>query len=63
MYSYAVKLLIDLFTQNQHITFTQSLVPIAIFIGAQAILDGSWRTHDFAQLKSMPYVFQRMYVS
>lgn len=60
MYNYAVKLLIDLFTQDQHITFEQSLTPIAVFIGAQVVLDGAWRMHNFAQLKSMPYILQNM---
>lgn len=60
MYNYAVKLLIDLFTQTQHITFEQSLTPVAVFIGAQMVLDGAWRMHNFAQLKSMPYILQNM---
>ena len=60
MYNYAVKLLIDLFTQNQHITFTQSCQPIALFVGAQIMLDGAWRAHNFAQLKCMPYILQNM---
>lgn len=60
MYNYAVKLLIDLFTQNQHITFAQSWQPIALFVGAQVILDGAWRAHNFAQLKCMPYILQNM---
>jgi ATP-binding cassette subfamily B protein len=60
MYNYAVKLLVDLFTQNQHITFTQSWQPIAVFIGAQILLDGAWRIHNFAQLKCMPYILQNM---
>ena len=60
MYNYAVKLLIDLFTQNQHITFAQSWQPIALFVGAQVMLDGAWRAHNFAQLKCMPYILQNM---
>jgi len=60
MCNYAVKLLIDLFTSNQHITFQQSLKPIAIFVGAQMVLDGAWRAHNFAQLKSMPYILQNL---
>lgn len=60
MYNYAIKLLIDLFTQNQHITFAQSWRPIALFIGGQVILDGAWRVHNLAQLKSMPYILQNM---
>ncbi|WP_316354578.1 ABC transporter ATP-binding protein [Candidatus Trichorickettsia mobilis] len=60
MYNYAVKLLIDLFTQNQHITLAQSWQPIALFVGAQVILDGAWRAHNFAQLKCMPYILQNM---
>ena len=60
IYNYAVKLLLDLFTQNAQITFAQSYKPIICFIMSQAILDGAWRAHNFAQLKSIPYVFQNM---
>ncbi|HJD61953.1 MAG TPA: ABC transporter ATP-binding protein [Rickettsia endosymbiont of Columbicola hoogstraali] len=58
IYNYAVKLVLDLFTQNEQITFAQSYKPIMVFIAAQALLDGAWRAHNFAQLKSLPYVFQ-----
>ncbi|XVN42473.1 MAG: ABC transporter ATP-binding protein [Candidatus Rickettsia vulgarisii] len=52
IYNYAVKLLIDL--------FTQSIKPVAFFVGSQAVLDGAWRAHNFAQLKCMPYILQDM---
>ncbi|MCX7337814.1 MAG: ABC transporter ATP-binding protein [Alphaproteobacteria bacterium] len=58
--NYAVKLLIDLFTQNHHITFAQSWKPIALFVSAQVIMDGSWRAHNFAQLKCVPYILQNI---
>jgi ATP-binding cassette, subfamily B, bacterial len=58
IYNYAVKLLIDLFTQFENITFKQAFWPIFWFFTAQIILDGGWRIHNFAQLKTMPYVFQ-----
>ncbi|WP_341757812.1 ABC transporter ATP-binding protein [Candidatus Tisiphia endosymbiont of Ditula angustiorana] len=58
IYNYAIKLLIDLFTQNQNITFEQSWKPITIFISSQIILDGAWRMHNFAQLKCMTYILQ-----
>lgn len=60
LYNYAVKLIIDLFTQDQTIHFHQAWMPISVFIGAQVILDTGWRIHNFAQLKSIPYVFQTM---
>ncbi|ABV79493.1 multidrug ABC transporter ATP-binding protein [Rickettsia bellii] len=60
IYNYAVKLVLDLFTQNEKITFAQSYKPIMVFIAAQAILDGAWRAHNFAQLKTLPYVFQNI---
>ncbi|MFU7501152.1 MAG: ABC transporter ATP-binding protein [Candidatus Tisiphia sp.] len=60
IYNYAIKLLIDLFTQNQNITFEQSWKPITIFISSQIILDGAWRMHNFAQLKCMPYILQNI---
>jgi hypothetical protein len=56
--SYAVKLLIDLFTQNTHISLEQSFYPILIFIASQSIVDIAWRAHNFAQLKSIAYVLQ-----
>ncbi|MGI4753213.1 MAG: ABC transporter ATP-binding protein [Janthinobacterium lividum] len=31
-----------------------------VFIAAQALLDGAWRVHNFAQLKTLPYVLQNM---
>lgn len=63
IYNYAVKLLIDLFTQNQHITIENSYKPVAWFLGAQVILDGGWRAHNFAQLKCMPSIVQNMFYS
>ncbi|MFY9589779.1 ABC transporter ATP-binding protein [Rickettsia endosymbiont of Halotydeus destructor] len=60
LYNYAVKLLLDLFTQNEKITFVQSYKPIIFFVMSQAILDIAWRAHNFAQLKAMPYIFQDM---
>jgi ATP-binding cassette subfamily B protein len=60
IYNYAVKLLIDLFSKESHITFTQSLKPILVFIGAQALLDVAWRSHNVAQLRSMPYILEDM---
>jgi ATP-binding cassette subfamily B protein len=58
IYNYSVKLLIDLFTQNTHITWAQGAAPIFYFLLAQIVMDGGWRAHNFAQLKTMPYVFQ-----
>lgn len=60
IYNYAVKLLLDLFTQKAQITFAQGYKPIIWFIVAQAVLDIAWRSHNFAQLKSVPYVLQGM---
>lgn len=63
IYNYAVKLLIDLFTNSKHITYSEAFWPIFWFVIAQIILDGGWRLHNFAQLKSLPYVFQNMMTS
>jgi ATP-binding cassette subfamily B protein len=58
IYNYAVKLLIDLFSKWDHITFAQAFWPIFWFVMAQVILDGGWRLHNFAQLRTIPYIFQ-----
>ncbi len=60
IYNYAVKLLIDMFVQSNYITFSQAFKPILWFILGQIIIDSGWRLHNFAQLKTIPYVFQRM---
>jgi len=60
MYNYAVKLLIDLFTQHGNISFAQSIPAIGLFISAQIILDGSWHIHNFAELKCMPHILQKI---
>jgi ATP-binding cassette, subfamily B, bacterial len=60
IYNYAVKLLIDLFSKTESITYDQSLKPILIFMGAHIMLDVAWRTHNYAQLKSMPYILEDM---
>jgi ATP-binding cassette subfamily B protein len=61
-YNYSIKLLIDLFTNISYITFAQAIKPIVFFLGAQIIMDAAWRSHNFAQLKCMPYVLQTMLV-
>lgn len=60
IYNYAVKLVIDLFTKSNQVTFEEAFWPIFWFVMAQVILDGGWRLHNFAQLKTMPYIFQNM---
>ncbi len=60
MCNYAVKLLIDMFTTLEHITFAQAFNPIFLFVLAQVVMDGGWRLHNYAQMKTMPYIFQRM---
>jgi ATP-binding cassette subfamily B protein len=60
IYNYAVKLLIDLFSKEDQITFTNGLKPILVFVSAQAILDIAWRCHNIAQLKSIPYILEDM---
>jgi ATP-binding cassette subfamily B protein len=60
IYNYALKLLVDLFSKESHITFTQSVKPVLVFISAQVLLDVAWRCHNIAQLKSMPYILEDM---
>jgi ATP-binding cassette subfamily B protein len=59
-YNYAVKLLIDLFSQETHISYDQALLPIAWFMSAQLALDLPWRLNNFAAWRAVPYVFQNI---
>ncbi|MBP9752282.1 MAG: ABC transporter ATP-binding protein [Proteobacteria bacterium] len=61
-YSLAVKLLIDLFLIEGHITFYKGIVPITWFVGNQIFLDVAWRIHNLAQMKSIPYVFEDLMI-
>lgn len=54
--NYAIKMIIDLVAQNEHITYKILLFPIIIFIGMQIIMDVSWRISNFAEWRSEPYV-------
>ena len=62
LYNYSIKLLIDILTKLEYVTFKQAFWPIFWFVAAHVILEGGWRLHDFARLKSMPYIFQDMTV-
>ena len=54
--NYAVKMIIDVVVQNTNFTYHDLLHPIIIFIVAQISMDIAWRTSNFAEWKSEPYV-------
>ncbi len=58
IYNYAIKLLIDLFTQNAQITAAMAFWPVFLFIFANVLLETSWRIHNFAVWRSMPHIIQ-----
>ena len=58
IYNYAIKLLIDLFTQNAQITAAMAFWPVFLFIFANILLETCWRIHNFAAWRSMPYIMQ-----
>lgn len=58
--NYAVKLLLNLFAQNQHITIENSYKPIAWFIGGHLMVEVLWQAHNFAKLKCMPSIINNI---
>lgn len=56
--NYALKLVVDAFSDNQEVTYEALFWPIAIFIFAQIYLDFIWRGSDIAEWRSEPYVRQ-----
>ena len=56
--NYALKLVVDAFSNNQQVTYEALFWPIAIFIFAQIYLDFIWRASDIAEWRSEPYVRQ-----
>jgi len=56
--NYAIKLVVDAFSENQTVTYQLLLWPITLFISAQVLLDVFWRVADIAEWRSEPYVRQ-----
>lgn len=56
--NYALKLVVDAFSQDVNVSYAALWWPIALFIGAQIILDLLWRGADIAEWRSEPYVRQ-----
>jgi ATP-binding cassette subfamily B protein len=56
--NYALKLVVDAFEKDTPVTYEGLFWPIAIFIGAQILLDLIWRIADIAEWRSEPYVRQ-----
>ena len=56
--NYALKLVVDAFSQDVNVSYAALWWPIALFIGAQIVLDVLWRGADIAEWRSEPYVRQ-----
>jgi ATP-binding cassette subfamily B protein len=54
--SYAVKLVVDSFTEIEVPQYSQLFYPITIYIAAILILESVWRLSHFAWMKSQPFV-------
>ena len=54
--SYVVKMLIDMMTVADTLSFSDLIIPIGLFIFTQAAVDIIWKVSAFAELKSEPYV-------
>jgi ATP-binding cassette, subfamily B, bacterial len=56
--NYALKLVVDAFSQTMLPSYSSLLYPIFLFIAAQVLLDVLWRASDIAEWRSEPYVRQ-----
>lgn len=56
--NYAIKMVVDGFSTTGEITYQSFFWPIALFVGAQVLLDVLWRAADIAEWRSEPYVRQ-----
>ncbi len=56
--NYALKLVVDAFSGCEVVTYQALLGPIALFVGAQILLDVLWRGADIAEWRAEPYVRQ-----
>jgi len=53
-YNYSLKLLINAFSNEPRIEYSQLVFPIFLFMAAQIGLDVSWRFSNFAEMKAEP---------
>lgn len=60
LYNYSIKLLIDLFSQNNQITSGMAFLPVFWFVFASVYLETAWRLHNLAAWKSMPYIMKNV---
>jgi ATP-binding cassette subfamily B protein len=58
--NYALKLVVDAFSENQQPSYHSLALPIAIFVGAQILIDIVWRGADIAEWRAEPYVRQAL---
>lgn len=58
--NYAIKLVVDAFSNSGEITYSSLFFPIALFVIAQVLLDLLWRGSDIAEWRSEPYVRQEI---
>lgn len=56
--NYALKLVIDAFSDEKVVSYSSLAMPITIFVGAQILLDLIWRSSDIAEWRAEPYVRQ-----
>lgn len=54
--SYALKLIVDQVTQNQHFSIDSLMLPIILFCSASVILEVVWRIANYADYKSQPQI-------
>ena len=55
-YNYAVKLLLDVVTEQEKPSYGQLLAPVLLFIGTNLMAELIWRIGQVAAWKSIPYV-------
>lgn len=54
--NYALKLIVDLFSNDQEVSNAMLMAPVLLFIGGQVLLDMAWRISDIAEWRSEPHV-------
>lgn len=61
--NYSLKLLVDAFTTAKPGHYSPLFYPIALFIGAQIVLESAWRLFNLGVWKTQPYVQKELFLS
>jgi len=54
--NYAIKMIVDVFTANNNLSFAEVGFPVFLYIGSVLVLETSWRVSQYSWMRSQPNI-------